>query len=184
MLKQIFPILFLLLITSCVKDVDFEQAEDLSITPVLEASLLFFDFSAPEFQEPTGTALVIEQDALELDIFNDEFLRDNLVRAEFFFEVTNSIDRTFRADIIMFDVDGNVTNAFDISIAAGGTNEIQETHTEVFEGATLDQLKNTTSMQFILTMFPSLTGDPLDATSTGNIKMRSKATLFFEIDTE
>jgi len=107
-----------------------------------------------------------------------------LVRAEFFFEVTNSIDRTFRADIIMFDIDGNVTNAFDISIAAGGTNEQLETHTEVFEGVTLDQLKNTTSMQFILTMFPSVTGDPLDTTSTGNIKMRSKATLFFEIDTE
>jgi hypothetical protein len=33
-------------------------------------------------------------------------------------------------------------------------------------------------------MFPSISGVPLDDTSEGNIKMRSKATLFFEIDTE
>lgn len=184
MLKQIFPILLILLVTSCVKDVDFEQAEDLSISPVLESSLLFFNFPASEFQEPTGTAIVVVQDELELDVFNDEFLRDNLIKAEFFFEVTNSIDRNFRADIIMYDANGGVTHSFDISIAPDGNNEVVVTHTELFEGATLDQLKNTTRMQFVLSMFPSPTGIPLDETSVGNIKMRSKATLFFEIDTE
>lgn len=184
MLKQIFPILLLLIVTSCVKDVDFEQADDLLISPVLESSLIFFDFPASEFEEPTGTAIVVVQDELELDIFNDEFLRDNLIKAEFFFEVTNSIDRSFRADIIMYDANSIVTHAFDIAVTPDGNNEVVVTHTELFEDALLDQLKNTTRMQFVLSMFPSSTGIPLDATSIGNIKMRSKATLFFEIDTE
>ncbi|WP_430412009.1 hypothetical protein [Kordia sp.] len=184
MLQRIFSILLLVLITSCVKDVDFEQAEDLSISPVIESSLVFFDFPASEFQEPTGTALVVEQDALELNFFNEEFIRDNLVRAEFFFDISNTINRAFRLDVVMYGENGSVTYAFDISIGAGGTNEVVEIHTEIFEDATLDQLKNTTSMQFVLTMFPSITGEPLDDTSTGNIKMRSKATLFFEIDTQ
>lgn len=184
MLKRIFPILFLILVTSCVKDVDFEQAEDVSISPIVESSLLFFDFPASEFQEPTGTAIVVEQDALDLDFFTEEFIRDNLIRAEFFFEVTNTIDRTFRADVIMYDIDGNVTYAFDIMISPDGNNEVVVTHTEVFEGVSLDQLKITTRMELILSMFPSASGIPLDDNSIGNIKMRSKATLFFEIDTE
>ncbi|WP_046756880.1 hypothetical protein [Kordia jejudonensis] len=184
MLKRIFPLLLLILTTSCVEDVDFEQAEDLSISPVLEASLIFFDFSASQFQEPTGTAFVVEQDELELDFFNEEFIQDNLVKAEFFFEVRNTIDRVFRADVIMYDVNGNVTHMFDILVTAGATSEVTETHTEVFEDALLDQLKNTTRMELILTMFPSISGIPLDDTSIGTIKMRSKATLFFEIDTQ
>lgn len=184
MLQRIIPIIFLLITASCVKDVDFEQAENLAISPVLESSLIFFNFSAPEFQEPTGTALVIEQDELELDFFNEEFIRDNLVKAEFFFEVTSSIDRTFHIEISMFDMAGNATNTFDISITSDGNNETQVIHRELFEGATLDQLKNTTQMKVILTMFPHDSGIPLDDTSTGNLKMRSKATLFFEIDTK
>ena len=184
MLKRILPIVLICIFSSCVKDVDFEQAEDLSISPILESSLVFFDFPASEFQEPTGTDLVVEQDELELDFFNEEFIRDNLIRAELFFEVTNTIDRTFRADVVMFDANGDVTHAFDISVGSGGANEVMVTHTEVFEDATLDQLKNTTRMGLVLTMFPSPSGIPLDDTSTGNIKMRSKATLFFQIDTE
>ncbi len=166
------------------KDVDFDQAEDLLISPAVESSLIFFDFPASSFQEPTGTAVVVEQDELELDLFNEEFVRDNLVRAELFFEVTNSIDRNFRADIVMFDANGGITNSFDITVMPDGNNEVVVTHTELFIDTSLDQLKNTMRIQVTLSMFPSPAGIPLDDTSLGNIKMRSKATLFFEIDTE
>ncbi|WP_298514403.1 hypothetical protein [uncultured Kordia sp.] len=184
MLQKIAPILFVLLFASCVKDVDFEQAEDIAISPVLEASLIFFDFQASQFSEPTGTAIVVEGDDLELDVFNDEFFRDNLIKGEFFFEVTNTIDRNFRADIIMYDANDQVTHAFAIDVTPDGNNEVVTTHTEVFEDVLLDQLKNTTRLEFILSMFPSPTGIPLDENSIGNIKMRSKATLFFLIDNE
>ncbi len=184
MLKRIFSILLLLAITSCVKDVDFDQVDDLSISPVLESSLIFFDFPASEFEEPTGTAIVTVGDDLELDVFNDEFLRDNLIKVEFFFEITNSIDRSFRSDIIMFDENDQITYAFAIDVTPNGNNEEITTHTEVFEDALLEQLKNTVRLELILSMFPSTTGIPLNQNSPGNIKMRSKATLFFQIDTE
>lgn len=184
MLKKIIPLLLLFMITSCVKDVDFEQAEDFSISPVLESSLIFFDFPASEFEEPTGTAIVTVGDDLELDVFNDEFLRDNLIKAEFFFEITNSIDRSFRADVIMYDENDQITYAFDIDVAPDGNNEVITTHTEVFEDALLEQLKNTVRLELILNMFPSVTGIPLNQNSQGNIKMRSKVTLFFQINSE
>jgi len=184
MSKRIFSIWLLIFITSCVKDVDFKQVDDISIAPVLESSLLFFDFPASEFEEPTGTAIVTVGDDLELDVFTDEFLRDNLIRAEFFFEITNSIDRNFRADIIMYDENDQLTYAFDISIVPNGNTEVVTTHTEVFEDALLEQLKNTVRLELVLSMFPSPTGIPLNQNSLGNIKMRSKATLFFLIDTE
>ncbi|MBC8755788.1 hypothetical protein H2O64_14015 [Kordia sp. YSTF-M3] len=184
MLKRIIPVLLLLIVTSCVKDVDFDQVDDISISPVLESSLIFFDFPASEFEEPTGTAIVTVGDDLELDVFNDEFLRDNLIKAEFFFEITNSIDRSFRADIIMYDENDQITYAFAIDVTPNGNTEVITTHTELFEDALLEQLKNTIRLELVLNMFPSASGIPLNQNSPGNIKMRSKATLFFLIDTE
>lgn len=184
MLKKIIPLLLLFMIASCVEDVDFDQAEDFVIFPVLESSLIFFNFPASEFQEPTGTAIVTVGDDLELDVFNDEFLRDNLIKAEFFFEITNSIDRNFRATIIMYDETDQITYNFDIDVTPDGSNEVITAHTEVFEDALLDQLKNTVRLELVLNMFPSPTGIPLNQNSLGNIKMRSKATLFFQIDSE
>ncbi|MGH1383272.1 hypothetical protein [Kordia sp.] len=184
MLQRIVPILFLFFLASCVKDVDFEQAEDIAISPVLESSLIFFDFQASQFSEPTGTAIVTEGDDLELDVFNDQFFRDNLIKAEFFFEVTNTIDRNFRADVIMYDENDLVLHAFAIDIMPDGNNEVVVTHTEVFEDALLEQFTNTKRLEVVLSMFPSPTGIPLDENSIGNIKMRSKATLYFLIDNE
>jgi hypothetical protein len=146
--------------------------------------LIFFDFQAVQFSEPTGTAIVTEGDDLELDVFNDQFFRDNLIKAEFFFEVTNTIDRNFRADVIMYDENGQVLHAFAIDVTPDGNNEVIVTHTEVFEDALLEQFTNTKRLEVILSMFPSSTGIPLDENSIGNIKMRSKATLFFLIDNE
>ncbi|MFK7749326.1 MAG: hypothetical protein AB8B65_13100 [Kordia sp.] len=184
MLQKIAPILLVFLLASCVKDVDFEQAEDIAISPVLEASLIFFDFQAAQFSEPTGTAIVTEGDDLELDVFNDEFFRENLIKAEFFFEVTNTIDRNFRADVIMYDENDFILHAFAIDVMPNGNNEVEVTHTEVFEDALLEQFTNTKRLEVVLNMFPSPTGIPLDENSVGNIKMRSKATLFFLIDNE
>ncbi|MCH2194123.1 hypothetical protein [Kordia sp.] len=184
MLQKIAPILFVLLFASCVKDVDFDQAEDIAISPVVESSLIFFDFEAAQFSEPTGTEIVVEGDDLELDLFNDQFFRDNLTKVEFFFEVTNSIDRNFRADVTLFDANDQIQHAFAIDVVPDGNNEVEVTHTEVFEDALLEQLTNTKRLGFVLSMFPSPTGIPLDENSIGNIKMRSKATLFFLIDNE
>ncbi len=184
MLKKVSLFLVVCALVSCVEDVDFEQAEDIALSPVVESSLIFFDFPASQFSESTGTAIVVESDELELDIFNDDFFRDNLIRSEFFFEVTNSIDRFFRADIIMYDENNQITYAFSIDITPDGNNEVITTHTEVFEDASLEQLINTVRMEFVLSMFPSPTGIPLDENSIGNISMRSKATLFFLIDNE
>ncbi|AXG67912.1 hypothetical protein KORDIASMS9_00094 [Kordia sp. SMS9] len=184
MFKKFSLLLMLCVLVSCVEDVDFEQAEDIAISPVVESSLIFFDFDASEFSEPTGTAIVTVGDDLELDVFNDEFLRDNLIRTEFFFEVTNSIDRTFRADIIMFDENDQVTYAFAIDVIPDGNTEVVTTHTEIFEDVLLEQLKSTVRLELVLSMFPSASGIPLDDNSLGAIGMRSKATLFFLIDNE
>ena len=184
MLRKIAPLCCVLLLFSCVEDVDFNQAEEIAISPVVESSLIFFDFAASQFSEPTGTETVVEGDSLELDVFSDEFLRDNLIKAEFFFEITNSIDRNFRADIIMYDENDQITYAFFIDTVPDGNNQVVTTHTEVFEDALLEQLKTTKRLELILSMFPSPTGIPLDDNSIGNINMRSKATLFFLIDNE
>lgn len=184
MLRRIFPFFILIFITSCVKDVDFDQAENLSISPVLESSLIYFNFDAPRFQTNDGTENVVEGDTFEMDIFNDDFARDNLVKAEMFFEVKNSINRRFQAEVQFLDADDQVVHTFTINVIPNGNTEVVTTHTEIFENETLNQLKNTVKMGLTLTMFADASGVSLDENSPGTIQMRSKATLFLEIDTQ
>ena len=85
--------------------------------------------------------------------------------------------------MILYDENDQVVYTFNIAVTPNGNTEVVTTHTEIFENASLDQLKNTVRLELILNMFPSPTGIPLNQNSQGTIKMRSKATLFFQIDT-
>ena len=86
-------------LTSCIKDVDFDQAEDIVLTPVLTSSILFTEVEASRFSEDGMELEIVRDSVANIEIFTDEFVKDNLVKAELFFEVTNSINRTFNLQI-------------------------------------------------------------------------------------
>ena len=75
-----------ILVFSCVEDIDFEQTKDFEATPVLESSLIFFDEPANRFLD-SGNEITVIQDSVLVNFFNDKFIIDNLVKAEFQFEI-------------------------------------------------------------------------------------------------
>lgn len=169
-----FVLLFSL---SCSSDLDFDQVNDLELQPVVVANLSSFDVAANKLVN-NGTEQAISIDTPDVGVFNGSFLKDNLVKADLFFEVNNTINRAFVLRLVFLDK----ANAplfsipIDIPAYAGATNITIKN--ETFVGANLDALKQTKKIAFVVALLP---GPPLTSASTGNLKLRSSVTAYFDI---
>jgi len=171
-------LVFAFLFFSCSSDLDFDQTKDLRLEPVFVANLAYFDVPATQLVND-GSPQVIS-DVQGFDAFKDEFFRDNLVKAEFDFEVENTIVRAFRIEMLLLDANDQTleANSYSVPAYSGGSNIIKFP-TEVYENQRLDLLKQTVKLKFIVTME---SGPPLDENSKGNLKFRSSANVYMVIE--
>lgn len=166
----------------CIGDVDFDQARDLAINTPIEASVIYIDEPASTFLDDDGIELVTVRDSVYVEIFSDDYMVDNLTKAEFLFEATNTINRAYQADIEFYDDAFNLQHTFSFSVGASPDNqEVVVEYTEIFEGLELEALKNTTNLVLNLTLQPSDDGTQLTETTPGNLKLRSKALLYIDV---
>ncbi|WP_299361242.1 hypothetical protein [Winogradskyella sp.] len=167
---------------SCVEDVDFDQAEDLTLTPVVASSVVYTDVEASRFSE-NGIELEQVSDTIaNIEIFTEEFVIDNLVRTELIFEATNTINRTFGLQVDFLSNSDELlhTLSFDAQPSNDGSEVVTES-THVFEGDSQEALKLTVKMVITLRLYPSMDGSILDENSTGNITLRSKGFFYLNI---
>ena len=186
-MKLIKPLLLLLLTVSCVKDVDFDQARNLTINPVLEASIVYFNAPANTFfVNDDGEELPEAQDATVIKVFNSDFLVDNLIRAVFTFKIANSVKRGFQTRIDFLNTEDEVQHTFTVNTAASINNEdVITDHIEVFEGdEALTALKTTNKMVFTAILSPSTDGSVINQNTIGRVELKSKATFFLNINTD
>lgn len=170
--------------TACVKDVDFEQAENISISPALEVSIIHFEEHVGAFLNDAGVELITVRDSIDIEIFNDPFVVDNLVKADFLFETTNTINRAYKAEIDFYNDLYELQHNFNFGVGASNNNQdIVVEYVEVFEGQDLEALKTTTNLVLTLTLQPSSDGSILGEGSPGHLKLRSKASFYFDINT-
>ncbi|WP_338356677.1 hypothetical protein [Yeosuana marina] len=184
MFNQIFKyyikaFLCVLVCVSCTKDVDFNQFNDLQLTPVFESSLVYIDEPANKFLV-NGNETSYLQDSVNIDFFNDSFVVDHLVKAEFLLETTNSINRRFMVEVDMFDDSNQLQHRFSFSSSESPDHSPLVTeHLEVFENDALDALKNTTKLVFTLYILP---GEPINETTLGRITLKSKGSFYLKIE--
>lgn len=159
---------------SCSSDLDFNQVNDLVIKPVYVANLSYFDAPAKDFVT-NGVEHTLGFDAEKFDIFRDTFFRNHLDKAEFFFEINNTINRAYTLDLVLIDANDAVLYTTHLTVPAYNGTENKVTYTEVFENAKLNLLKNTKTLGFLFTMAP---GPALTENSTGNLTLKSSATVY------
>ena len=175
--KVCFLMCFTFVLCSCFEDIDFNQTKDFQASPVLESSLIFFDEPANSFLDNT-TEINVIQDFLVIDFFNDEFIVDNLVKAEFEFESINTINRAFELQVDLCN--GNqLQHSFIIFQEASSNNtENRTSYIENFEDNTLQALKRTNILVFTLRILP---GPPINENTLGRIELKSLAAFYFKI---
>ena len=167
----------LLLTVSCSSDLDFDQVNDLQLQPVVVANLSSFDVAANQFVN-NGTEQAVSIDTPDVGVFNDSFFRDNLNKADLFFEVNNTINRAFTLRLVFLDAANTPLTTIQMNIPAYAGTPNQTTLTQTFQGTNLDLLKQTKKIAFVVTLLP---GPPLTSTSVGNLKLRSSVTAYFDI---
>ena len=113
------------------------------------------------------------------DVFRNSFLTDALTRADFFFEIDNTINRAYRVNLYFLDANNTplYTIPFNVPAYTGVQNLV--TKTEIFQNTKLNLLKNTVKIAYVVTLMP---GPVVSVNSLGSLKMRSSATLYFVVE--
>jgi len=169
--------IILLFSTSCSSDLDFNQANDLKLEPVVVANMASFDIKANQFIIG-GVEQPLVGDVVNFEVFNDPDFSNNIRRTDFFFEFTNTINRAFIINLYLLDDNNTRLYAIPFSLPAYSGTPIVVSKPEIFENAKLDILKKTTKIAFAIVLLP---GTTLTDSSLGSLKLRSSGTLYFEV---
>lgn len=149
---------FLILLTSCVDEVDFDQADDLSIQPTYVASLVHFTFDQHQFLDDLGNEQFMITDAAPANLKNSNLVQDNLTNAEIQFKVSNQFNRTIVLVLRFYNSSGQPTFALNpISIPPNTVNGI---YTQTISGADLTNLKNSSIARLDVVLMAGIT--PID----------------------
>ena len=181
MKKYLLPlflgVLSSILLFSCVRDTDFDQAEEVSLTPIVELNLIHFNLDAGEFfDDVNGLPRLILTDTTEIRFLDDTETQESLLRADFQFLFTNSIARSFTTDFSFIDEQGNPTYATTADVAVGSLNQPVETEfIEVVEG---DQILELTQANRVVV---TVTIPSSNANLEGTLNLKSKTTYYLEI---
>jgi len=160
---------------SCIKDTDFDQTDDIEITPIVELDFLFFNLNSTSFSD-LGVDNLIVSDTTNFDFLNDEFIVDNLLRADFYFKYTNSFSVDFISEIKFLDENNELHYTLSIPINSGSeSTPVITEFTEIIETEDLSNL--TMADKVIINIIASSPVDNLE----GALKLQSKTTYYLKI---
>lgn len=183
-LKTLYRFLIFLcvmLLTSCVKDVDFDQAENILPTPTFESNLIFSSLEATNFiDDTTQQEVVVLTDTTRLEFINSDFFVDQLTKTNFTFQFTNSLDRSFNIDFVFVNDNNEQRYLAQVEVLEGQPESptiIQSNF--LIEEPDLTLFEEASKLIYRITL--PVTTNPLETSNLGVLKLESKATFYFEL---
>lgn len=173
---SIFMVCACLFFSACIQDTDFDQAEDIALTPVVELDLIYFNLEANRFFDTiNSTPILTVRDTTEIRFLDDSTIQESLKRAEFYFKFTNSIPRSFQVDFQFLSELNDTTYVAETSVLQGTlvTPVITE-FTENVEGD--DILLLTQANKIVVSVTIPSSNENLE----GTLNLKSKTTYFLE----
>jgi hypothetical protein len=175
-LNRILGIFLLLAVSSsCTSNLDFNQANTLVAKPIVVANLASVEVQASQFVIG-GMEQPVLGDLQNFDVFRDAFFKDNLIRTDFYFEIVNTINRSYILDLVLLDANNVPVYPIRIAVPANTVAESPITKTVEFKNSDLDLLKRTVKIAFRITR-TSANG----SINSGTFKLRSSATAYLVI---
>jgi len=162
--------------SACVKDTDFNQANDIVVSPIVDLDLIYFDLPAITFFDTIASIPILTvSDTTDLPFLNDQDIVEKLKRVEFSFRATNSIQREFQVEFQFLTEENEISYSSQIPIDQGTVaSPVVTEYIENVEGEALANLTMAGKVAVSVTI-PS-SNQNLD----GTIKLESKATYYLE----
>lgn len=175
-LKLLCGVLSFILCVACVKDVDFDQADEIIISPNVDLDLVFFELDTENFvTSDTGDPVSVIRDTTRLEFLDDGFVRDNLLQIDFVFRYDNSFPQAFEHSALFLNDDDEVQYAVTFDVAASLDGMANTTvFTQTIAEPDLDAIRNSIKMLIELTLEPN--GEPI----IGELRHQSKAVYSLE----
>lgn len=161
---------------SCVKDVDFDQAENIALKPKLQIDLLIFDVDGVDFIHPeSGQLRTIIRDTVRLEFLDDDYIQDNLQQVEFSFKYRNSFPQAFSNKISFLSENNRTQHIVDFFIGAGSSSSPAITEKiDLIQEDRIEIIKRSIKMVVEIEVLPSQ--EPFE----GSLSFASKGLFSFE----
>ena len=178
-LSLVFTLVFLLLLcNSCSEEQDFDQFDDLSITPAVASSI--FSLEADEaFINTITTVNTFYTQTFIFEAFSEQFVADRLIEGTITYDFENSTSKPLNIIVEFLDEGGMVLDFENFNIAQGPNETLTRNVEYGPNGKPLDILINTTSIR----VTGRNLGDNVSVSPEPDAKvtMRSAAEFIFEL---
>ncbi|MGM1055259.1 MAG: hypothetical protein ACQEWG_05160 [Bacteroidota bacterium] len=175
-LKICLSLLLIAGLTSCVKDVDLDQADRITLQPDLQVDLLIFDVDEVDFRDPeTNELKTIIRDTVRLEFLDDDYIQDDLSEVEFSFKYINSFPQSFNNSILFLSENNQVQHRIDFPIDPGTiTNPVATEITELIDEDQIGVIRRSIKMVVEIEVIPN------EEPFTGELTFQSKALFSFQ----
>lgn len=175
--QKISIIFCLLLLFSCTEKLDFNQLEEYKLTPVLTTALTFFTVQPFQFFDQNGVPQNGIEDTVDFLLFEDTFIRENVVKMIFNAEFKNELDRDVTIQVDFLNRNNRPVFSFEtISVNSLDTNPPPYEDEIVLEL----QPEILTAKKVKITARLGNSVNPLNPNDTREFEFKSSLTLFVE----
>lgn len=176
-MKKIGVFLILMLLNGCVKDVDFNQVDDIEIKSVYIVSLVHFNLYASDFLDDDLNELTHLEDFVLPRIKGNHI--DDIAKIEFTFNFSNSFSRDFLATVFFYDANDNVVYHLNPVIEIEKNTENVETVITVIP-PDIETIYTATKAGFFIHLL-SDENEVLTTQSQGDLNLKSSLTLYLNV---
>ena len=176
--KQFILLTSILLFVSCFDGTDFDQTNEVVLTPEIELDLIYFNLEASNFYDyANNTEVLVVEDITDLDFLGGSDINDIIKGADFYFEFTNTIARGFNVSFDFLNNDNVSKYLMQTTVSPGSEN----TPVVSYFVQSLDvlQIKELTKANKVLVTvtIPSSSQD-----LSGVLNLQSKTTYYLQIE--
>ncbi len=176
-MKRVGLIGLFLILSGCVKDVNFDQIDEVEIESVYIASLAYFDLLAGDFLDENFNEISQLEDFV-MPQLNPDFA-ENVSELQFLFEFSNSFSRDFLASVYFFDADGNVIFQLDPTIQIKRNTEGVQSRISVVP-PNIATIYSATTVGFYMQLLND-ENQTLTSNSEGVLNLKSSLTLLLNV---
>lgn len=180
MKKHIFLLVISIIIQiSCVKDIDFNQVEDLELTPTLVAALVNTKIKQTSMVNSSGVEQTVFKDVSRFDVFSTSTFK-KVQKMVVNFEVTNPFNRRFTLLLTFLDDNSVITYQFPLLTAPENVVNHKFSHEIII--ANSPSILNSKNLDATIRLLPSSDGSIININEDKTFKFTSSGTFFLKIN--
>lgn len=143
---SLFTAMLLLVSFGCVEQQNFDQYDDISVTPTLEGSLLYVETPESEINQATGVNFIVE--TFNFDAFTEGFVSDNLLDGSITYQLENTTSKPLELQVEFLDEAGNVLDTELFSLDPAPSAVLNREVAYGMGGKSIDIIRNTSAFRF------------------------------------